>query len=112
MIEAKIWGMSEEILSKQTFEIKRIIIKKGGYCSKHSHDYKYNGFYIESGKLKITTWDNDLVQHVILTDGNFLQIEPKVKHKFDALCDVVCYEIYWVELRGDDIQRDEKGGVK
>ena len=112
MIEAKIWGRVKNIISKEMFEVNRIEIVEGGYCSEHKHQYKYNGFFVESGKLKITTWNNDLVQHTILSDGDYLQVEPNVPHKFDALSNVVCYEIYWVQLLENDIQRVMKGGVK
>ena len=112
MIEAKIWGRGRKIISKETFEINRIKIVEGGYCSEHKHQYKYNGFYVESGQLKITTWNNDLVQHVILFSGDYLQVEPNVLHKFDAVTDVVCYEIYWVQMLENDIQRVVEGGVK
>lgn len=112
MIEAKIWGRVKKIISKEMFEVNRIEIVEGGYCSEHKHQYKYNGFFVESGKLKITTWNNGLVQHTILSDGDYLQVEPNVLHKFDALSNVVCYEIYWVQLLENDIQRVMKGGVK
>ena len=112
MIEAKVWGKVQRIISKEMFEVNRIEIVEGGYCSEHKHQYKYNGFYVESGELKITTWDNDLVQNVMLFSGDYLQVEPNVSHKFNAVSNVVCYEIYWVQISEDDIQRGMKGGVK
>ena len=36
--------------------------------------------------------------------------KPGTYHRFKALEDTICYEIYWVELDPSDIERDDVGG--
>tara|TARA_R110000851_G_scaffold237179_1_gene390032 strand:+ start:732 stop:875 length:144 start_codon:yes stop_codon:yes gene_type:complete len=39
----KIWGETELILANNACEFHRIDYKKGGVCSKHLHEWKWNG---------------------------------------------------------------------
>jgi len=112
--QGKVWGSTQPLFFKNNVEIHRIETNKEGYCSKHKHDFKYNCFYVESGKMKITTWKNDydLVDETILHSGEATTVPPGEYHMFEALEDTVCYEIYWVELNSDDIKRENVGGSK
>ena len=49
----KIWGSTELILANSSLEFHRINFKKGGVCSKHKHEWKWNGFYVMEGEMKI-----------------------------------------------------------
>ena len=113
-IQGKIWGKTENIFNKNNVEIHRVEIKKGAYCSKHKHQFKYNAFFIEKGKLKIIIWKNDylLTDETFITDGQMSVVKPLEYHRFEALEDTVAYEIYWVELNKNDIQREDVGGFK
>jgi len=112
-VQGKVWGKTEDIFKNCNFELHRIEAKKGGFCSKHQHKHKFNAFYIEKGKLKITEWqtDYDLVDETIVTTGELTIAKPGIYHKFEALEDTICYEIYWVELNHDDIVRENVGGT-
>ena len=74
----KVWGETQPLFNKNNVEIHRIETKKGGFCSKHKHEFKYNCFYIERGKLEITAWKNDydLVDKTVLTDGEATTVPP------------------------------------
>ena len=110
-IQGKVWGKTQPIFLKNNVEIHRIEAKKGGYCSKHKHEYKYNAFLVEEGKLKITTWKNDydLVDETIVENTT---CKPQEYHKFEVLEDTVAFEIYWVELSEKDIVRENCGGTQ
>ena len=41
-ISGKIWGQTELVFANSNIEFHRIDIKKGGTCSKHKHNYKFN----------------------------------------------------------------------
>jgi len=112
VIQGKVWGQTQEIFTNPNFELHRIEIKKGGYCSKHKHEHKFNAFYIEKGKLKISIYqtDYDLVDDTIAHTGDLSIVKPGMYHEFEALEDTVCYEIYWVELSNSDIERENVGG--
>ena len=43
-IAGKIWGQTELIEANGSCEFHRIDFVKGGTCSKHKHEYKWNGF--------------------------------------------------------------------
>ena len=110
----KIWGMTELIHKNGVLEFHRIDTKKGGICSKHKHQFKWNGFYVVSGKLKITVWKDDynLVDETILNPGDFTQVKPGEYHSFECLEDAVAFELYWAEFNHDDIVRENVGCVR
>ena len=111
-IQGKVWGSTKPLFCKNNVEIHRIETNKGGFCSKHLHKHKYNLFYIESGKLKITAWKNDydLIDETIISAGEATCVPPGEYHTFEALEDTTAYEIYWVELSSKDIERENCGG--
>lgn len=113
IIEGKIWGNTTKIFDKNNVEFHRIEVNEGGYCSQHKHEHKFNAFYVESGKLLIKIWKNayDLVDETILLPTQQTVVKPGEFHQFEALEDTVAYEIYWVELEGDDIVRKNVGGL-
>jgi mannose-6-phosphate isomerase-like protein (cupin superfamily) len=113
MIAGKIWGSTQNIEANASLEFHRIDIVKGGTCSKHIHKHKWNGFFVESGKLKISVWKSyDLVDVTILTAGQYTKVAPGEFHQFEALEPTIAFEIYWTEFNHDDIERDTVGYVK
>ena len=112
-IQGKVWGGTKKIFANNNFELHRIEVKKGGFCSKHKHIHKINAFYIEKGKLKIPIHetDCDLVDETIASTGDLSIVKPGKFHEFEALENTIAYEIYWVELNHDDIERENVGGI-
>jgi len=112
-IQGKVWGKTRLIFRNHNSEIHRIEAQKGGFCSKHKHDFKFNKFFVESGKFQIDVWQNDydLVDSTIIGPGESTTVKPGCYHKFIALEDSVVYEIYWVaKLDAHDIIRENVGG--
>ena len=56
MIAGKVWGTTELIEANGALEFHRIEMNKGGVCSKHCHEFKWNGFYVEEGQMLIRVW--------------------------------------------------------
>jgi mannose-6-phosphate isomerase-like protein (cupin superfamily) len=110
----KIWGQTELIHANGVLEFHRIDFKAGGVCSKHKHQFKWNGFYVVSGKMKIKVWqkDYDLIDETILGPGDFTRVKPGLMHSFEGLEDGVAFELYWAEFNHDDIQRETVGHFK
>ena len=110
----KIWGQTELIHANGVLEFHRIDFKAGGVCSKHKHQFKWNGFYVVSGKMKIRVWqkDYDLVDETILGPGDFTRVKPGLMHSFEGMEDGVAFELYWAEFNHDDIQRESVGHFK
>jgi quercetin dioxygenase-like cupin family protein len=114
MKQGKVWGETELVaLVPGVLEFHRIEARKGGVCSKHAHQSKTNGFFVESGRLLIREWQNayDLVDETILNAGEYCIVPPGVYHQFEVLEDCVAFELYYAELIGDDIVRETVGFV-
>lgn len=109
----KIWGETIPIYIGSNIEMHRISINKGGTCSLHSHQSKFNGFYVICGELEIEVHKNDynLIDKTILYDGDFTICKPGEYHRFIAKSDVEALEIYWTELNHNDIVRKDVGKI-
>jgi quercetin dioxygenase-like cupin family protein len=92
-------------------EFHRIEFKSGFKCSEHEHKFKWNGFFVESGKMLVRVWQDDqgLVDETILNAGDFTQVKPGKVHQFEGLEDGVAFELYWAEFNHDDIVRRTSG---
>ena len=111
MKAGKIWGQTELIHANGVLEFHRIEFKKGYKCSEHEHRFKWNCFFVESGKMLVRVWqdDQDLVDETILGPGEFTQVKPQKIHQFEGLEDGVAFELYWAEFNHDDIVRRSSG---
>ena len=111
MIAGKVWGTTELVERNGVLEFHRIVTKAGGVCSKHLHEYKWNGFFVESGSLLIRVWqkDYDLCDETVLRAGDYTKVKPGLLHQFECLEDAVAYELYWAEFPETDILRDTVG---
>ena len=78
MKAGKIWGQTELIHANGVLEFHRIEYKAGYKCSEHEHRFKWNGFFVESGKMIVRVWQDEdqegLVDETILGPGYFTQL--------------------------------------
>lgn len=111
MISGKVWGSTELLEATSNCELHRIEAKRGGVCSQHLHQHKWNGFYVEKGCLLIRVWKNsyDLVDETVLKAGQYTKVAPGEYHQFEALEDTIAFELYWSEFDHNDIQRKNVG---
>ena len=114
MKAGKIWGQTELIHANGVLEFHRIEYKKNVACSKHKHEFKWNGFFVESGKMKVLVWQNDydLVDETLLNSGDFMSVAPGEYHQFEAIEDCIAFELYYAHFDHDDIQRETVGELK
>lgn len=114
MKAGKVWGTTELIEANGALEFHRIEMEAGGVCSKHLHRYKWNGFYVESGKMLVRVWqrDYDLVDETIVGPGQYTKVKPGLYHQFECLEPGVAYELYWAEFNHNDIVRESVGEMK
>ncbi len=112
MKKGKIWGDTDDFFSSGIVSVHYLNIKKGGFCSEHLHKQKANKFYVISGELEISIWEaSDTIDKTILKEGQSTTIPFGVWHKFKALTDVRCIEIYEIKFSGEDIKRRIEGGL-
>lgn len=111
MKAGKVWGTTELIEANGVLEFHRIEMKAGGVCSKHLHEYKWNGFFVESGEMRVKVWqkDYDLIDETILKAGEYTKVKPGLYHKFECVKSGVAYELYWAEFAHQDIKRESVG---
>ncbi len=112
MKAGKIWGQTELIHKNGVLEFHRINFKAGYKCSEHTHKFKWNGFFVESGKMLVRVWQDDqegLLDETILNAGDFTTVKPGKFHQFEGLEDGVAFELYWAEFNHDDIVRRTVG---
>lgn len=118
MKSGKIWGQTELIESNGSFEFHRIEFKANVCCSEHYHKTKWNGFFVESGKLMIKSWPTgdrpneatpNMCDQTILKPGEYFKVEPGKWHQFIGLIEGVAFELYWSEFDPDDIVRRTQG---
>jgi len=113
MKAGKIWGKTELIHANGVLEFHRIEYKKNVACSKHRHNYKWNGFFVESGKMMVRVWQQGkqegLIDETILNAGDFTRVKPGLFHEFIGLEDGVAFELYWAEFSHEDIERESQG---
>ena len=111
MKAGKIWGETKLIHANGVLEFHRIQYKKGFKCSEHEHKFKWNGFFVESGKMLVRVWQEDqgLVDETILGPSDFTQVKPGKVHQFEGIEDGVAFELYWAEFNHDDIVRRTAG---
>lgn len=123
MKSGKIWGTSTLIFQTPVIALHRLEVKQGFKCSRHKHQFKYNGFYVESGCLRIHVFKNDYALEDItdLYQGQSMVVKPNEYHYFECpdrndfdyrpnMLPTIAYEIYYPELLGDDIIRKDVGG--
>lgn len=103
----KKWGDTQLVGVYNSVEIHRIHVKKGGFCSRHYHNHKWNRFILINGKLSIKIYHNDEVDETVLLPNMITDVPPKQYHEFEALEDSDALEVYWVTLDVNDIERDE-----
>lgn len=113
-IQGKVWGSTQSLFCKNNVEIHRIWGKLGGYSSKHHHVQKYNMFIVEKGRILVRIWrGNKLIDNTYVGPQQTCTIPPGVEHQFEVLeSDTVAYEVYWTEIRPDDIIRANRGGMR
>ena len=113
MKAGKIWGQTELIHANGVLEFHRIEYKKDVACSKHKHEFKWNGFFVESGKMIVRVWQDadhqGLVDETILNAGDYTTVKPGKFHQFEGLEDGVAFELYWAEFDHNDIRRESVG---
>lgn len=107
----KIWGLTEEIESNPFMSFHRAEVKTGFRCSRHKHEFKWNGFFLESGSMVIRVYQPSGTEDVTeLRAGDYTAVAPGVEHRFESLEDCVLFEIYWPAVLSEDIVRADEGG--
>lgn len=111
-IQSKFWGQTQCIFEGPFSEVHFAKALKGGYCSEHLHNAKWNRFFVISGKLKVTVFKEDGNEETQISEGQFTDVPPNLWHQFECQEDCLFIEIYWIDaLNSQDIDRRSCGGL-
>ena len=104
----KVWGFKIRMLETATTVVDLLTLKKGGFCSWHYHDFKYNLFIVLEGKVLIETEDYTKV----LAKNDYYAVSPKIKHRFITKSKAKLIEVMYTNpVLEDDIIRLHQGGL-
>lgn len=102
---SKIWGTNTEVFRNDSCSVNVLEVKKGGTCSYHRHQSKYNLFYVLSGSIVITTDLGDTT----IREGQTFTVLPRTGHLFRGLEDSRMIEVMFVSYDESDIERLTQG---
>lgn len=107
----KLWGRTVKLEANPFMSFHRAEVNAGFRCSKHLHANKWNGFFVESGLLKVRVYQPNGIEDVtVLGPGDYTAVAPGVKHRFESVENTVLFEVYWPAVVSEDIVRDDEGG--
>ena len=118
-LRKKPWGFTELVACCPGFDLHRISVDRGGYCSRHAHVSRRNTFIVLGGSLQIQEFTNskcDAIKSLInIRPGDLpVSINPGTYHRFVAFENCDALELY-VPVNGEpsdeDIVRVDIGGV-
>ena len=92
----KIWGSSQVLYRDRRLELVRATICRGGYCSRHHHRFKSNGFCVGRGRLLLIVYEGGkATRWTLVPDGRLTVVAAGVDHRFVALEEETqLYELY------------------
>lgn len=92
----KPWGVDELLVSSQHFELHKLTIRPGGFCSIHFHQGKIQYLHVASGTLKVRTYDQAgrMLCEQDCVPGDTSIACPEIRHQFEAVTECIAYEVY------------------
>lgn len=104
----KTWGEKWTLFQNDLCEVSILHLKPNRRCSWHTHQSKFNQFFVIGGKIRIKTeWGTSTV-----TKGQIFTTKPGEWHEFQTTDNpALIQEIMYVQYSADDIQRKKLGGI-
>ena len=108
----KVWGYKYRLLETATTVVDVLTLKKGGFCSWHYHEFKYNMFIVLEGKVNIVRDTKKGVKTITLLKGEYYAVNPKIQHQFVSKQKSKMMEVMYTNpVLEDDIIRLRQGGL-
>lgn len=96
-MDQKIWGHTQLVFQNDTTTVHILYVRKGGVCSLHYHDFKYNHFHVVRGKFAVRKRIGKASEvWVPLDPEDTFTVDPKQIHEFEALEYSIVIETCWV----------------
>jgi len=95
-------GTIKDLLVTDEYSITHITFTDGAVRGNHYHEYTTQKDIILKGELICAVGDDKNV----IGKGDYIQIEPNVKHAYKALGDAEMLSICWGVRKGADYEKD------
>lgn len=102
-IVSRPWGKYIVLEKKPNYWLKKLFIRQGEKLSLQSHRDRIEIWIVISGKIEVTKGRSKF----LLTEGDFLKINKKEKHRIAGLKDAWVLETAFGQVRETDIVRFE-----
>jgi len=100
-IVPKPWGEEHWLAHTDRYAAKLLIIRKGKRLSLQYHERKHETQYVESGRVRYTLGDRELIAE----PGTTIDLPPGAIHRMEAIEDARIFEVSTPDL--DDVVRLE-----
>ena len=102
----KPWGREIWIAVTESYALKIIEVNAGSRSSLQYHEKKHEHVYLDAGRLRMETEDDDgsMIERII-EPGDVVENPPRRKHRVEALLDSRLIEVSTPDL--DDVVRLE-----
>ena len=80
--------------------------KKDVERGSHYHKHCVEAFYVISGSVKVTLWDEQEQEIVVFNKGDFFEIKPYIFHKMLFLEDSLMVQLYNEPVENADKSKD------
>ncbi|RLC75582.1 MAG: hypothetical protein DRJ03_30065 [Chloroflexi bacterium] len=103
----KTWGEKWNLFQNDLCEVSILHLKSNQRCSWHTHQAKFNQFFVIGGKIRIKTeWGISNI-----AKGQIFTTKPGEWHEFQTTdSPALIQEIMYVQYSAEDIQRKKLGG--
>lgn len=104
------WGDYLVLEKQPTYWLKKLFVKKGEALSLQAHQGRYEIWIVLEGKIYVQKGTS----RFILSEGEFLKVHKREKHRISGLAKSCVLEVAFGELKEKDIIRyeDKYGRVK
>lgn len=110
--EVKAWGKVRHLFDTPQCAVSVLEVEKGGYSSRHYHEWRINRFLVQSGQIEVVHYDGSHEERFTLKPGDVHDVPAGVVHRFEVVESGIVVEVYWpaVGVSIQDIKRLDTGG--
>ena len=110
--EVKAWGRVRHLFDTPQCAVSVLEVVKGGYSSRHYHEWRINRFLVQSGQIEVVHYNGSIEERFVLNPGDVHDVPAKVVHRFEVIEPGIVIEVYWpaAGVTITDIKRLDTGG--
>ena len=99
-------GSLTQLIHEGFKQVNVLETKKGVERGTHYHKQCIEAFYLVSGSVEVSLWDDTNSETVVFKKGDFFEIHPFVFHRMYFLEDSTMIQMYSIPVENDDGEKD------